>query len=103
MDKFSFDNMPQLRILSNEQVKEMHEKALYVLENLGIIFAYDEALDLLEKAGCSVDRQTQKVKFPREIVEQCIKSAPSTFDLYDIIAIIISGICTYFILNWRLR
>lgn len=26
-----------------------------------------------------------------------------TFDLYDIIAIIISGICTYFILNWRLK
>ena len=58
MNKFTFDNMPQLRVLSNEQVKEMHEKALYVLENLGIIFAYDEALDLLEGAGCEVDRTT---------------------------------------------
>ena len=27
----------------------MHETALHVLENLGIIFAYDEALDILEK------------------------------------------------------
>lgn len=83
MNKFTFDNMLQLRVLSNEQVKEMHEKALYVLENLGIIFAYDEALDLLEGAGCEVDRTTQKVKFPREVVENAIKSAPSTFDLYD--------------------
>ena len=83
MDKFSFENMPQLKVLSDEQVKEMHEKALYVLENLGIVFAYDEALDLLEEAGCGVDRETKKVKFPRELVEKCIKSAPSTFDLYD--------------------
>ena len=51
MNKFTFDNMPQLRVLGNEQVKEMHEKALYVLENLGIIFAYDEALDSRMKSN----------------------------------------------------
>lgn len=83
MEKFKFDESLQLKILSEAQVKEMHEKALHVLENLGIIFAYEEALDLLEEAGCSVDRQTQKVKFPRELVEKSILSAPGTFDLYD--------------------
>ena len=83
MEKFKFDETLQLKILTKSQVESMHEKALYVLENLGIIFAYEEALDLLEQAGCDVDRETQKVKFPRELVEKCITSAPSTFDLYD--------------------
>lgn len=83
MSKFEYDESLQLKILTEDQVKEMHETALHVLENLGIIFAYDEALDILEKAGCTVDRETQKVKFPRDLVEKCIKSAPASFDLYD--------------------
>lgn len=83
MGKFKFDETLQLKILTEEQVKEVHEKALYVLENLGIVFAYEKALDVLEKAGCEVDRATQKVKFPRSVVEKCIESAPAAFDLYD--------------------
>lgn len=83
MRKFEFDESMQLRIMSEYQVKEIHEKAMDVLADLGMIFAYDEALDLLEAAGCTVDRQTQKVKFPRELVEKSIETAPSTFDLYD--------------------
>lgn len=83
MSKFDFHSLPQLRVLTDAQIDEMHEKALYVLENLGIIFAYDKALDILENAGCSVDRETQKVKFPRSVVEKAISTAPGTFDLYD--------------------
>ena len=83
MGKFEFDKTQQIHVLSEEQVKTVHEKALYILENMGMTFAYEEALDYLEGAGCEVDRETQKVKFPRELVEKCIESAPATFDLYD--------------------
>lgn len=83
MKKFTFDNLPQLRVLTNSQIEEMHEKAMYVMANLGIIFADDEALRILEDAGCIVDKETQKVKFPRDIIEKCIELAPRTFDLYD--------------------
>ncbi len=83
MKKFTYDESMQFRIMTEKQVKEVHESALYVLENLGMIFAYEEALRLLEKAGCEVDYESQKVKFPRSIVEKCIESAPATFDLYD--------------------
>lgn len=83
MSKFEFNNMPQFRILNDNQIEEMHENAIDLLENLGIIFAYDEALKILENAGCDVDWETQKVKIPREIVEKCISSAPSSFKLFD--------------------
>ena len=83
MGKFEFDHTQQIKVLSEEQVKTIHEKALYILENMGMTFAYEPALDYLEKAGCEVDRETQKVKFPKELVEKCIESAPATFDLYD--------------------
>ncbi|MDD4378080.1 MAG: trimethylamine methyltransferase family protein, partial [Eubacteriales bacterium] len=83
MEKFAYENLPQFRILTESQIEEVHENAIKVLENLGIVFAYDEALELLENAGCQVDKETQKVKFPRKLVEKCIESAPGTFDLYD--------------------
>lgn len=83
MSKFEFNNMPQFRILSDKQIEEMHENAIDLLANLGIVFAYDEALKILENGGCEVDWDTQKVKIPREIVEKCICSAPSQFKLYD--------------------
>ncbi|MBK5253059.1 MAG: trimethylamine methyltransferase family protein [Peptostreptococcaceae bacterium] len=83
MKKFEFDNMPQFRILNDNQVEEMHENAIDLLENLGIVYAYDEALKILENGGCEVDWDTQKVKIPREIVEKCICSTPSQFKLYD--------------------
>lgn len=83
MSKFVFDNSPGIKILTEEQVKNIHEEALRVLENMGIIFDNDEALDILEGAGCRVDRETKRVYFPPALVNKCIESAPQTFDLYD--------------------
>ncbi|MFA5635482.1 MAG: trimethylamine methyltransferase family protein, partial [Anaerovoracaceae bacterium] len=83
MGKFTFESLPQLRVLSNSEIELMHENAVRVLENAGVVFAYEEALDVLEEAGCTVNRETQKVKFTRNLIEKCIETAPSSFDLYD--------------------
>lgn len=83
MGKFTFESLPQLRVLSNSEIELMHENAVRVLENAGVVFAYGEALDILEEAGCTVDRETQKVKLPRALIEKCIETAPASFDLYD--------------------
>ena len=83
MKKFSFDNIKSTRILTDEQVLKMHEEALRVLENLGVIFDDEEALDILESGGCRVDRETCKVYFPSEVVLRAVETAPYSFDLYD--------------------
>ena len=83
MGKFKYDESMQFKILTEEQVQKVHEQAMYVLENMGMVFAYEPALKYLEDAGCKVDYESQKVWFPRDLVERCIESAPATFDLYD--------------------
>ena len=83
MGKFTFESLPQLKVLSNSEIELMHENAVGVLENAGVVFAYEEALDILEEAGCTVNRETQKVKFTRGLIEKCIETAPGSFDLYD--------------------
>jgi trimethylamine--corrinoid protein Co-methyltransferase len=56
----------------------IHYGALEVLENTGVVFESQEALDLLEDAGCEVDSSTQLVKFPSWLVEDSIRKCPSS-------------------------
>ena len=83
MSKFIYDNGPGLKVLNEEQVKQVHSEALRVLENMGIIFDNEDAREVLRNAGCRVDEETKKVYFPTELVNKCIETAPETFDLYD--------------------
>ncbi|HVI40658.1 MAG TPA: trimethylamine methyltransferase family protein, partial [Anaerovoracaceae bacterium] len=64
MEKFTFKSQPKLRMLSDEQIVTIHEKALNILENTGIYFQGDEALQVLAKNGANVDFSTKIVKFP---------------------------------------
>ena len=83
MAKFTFDNQPKLIYLTNAQVELMHKKALEILERTGVYFKSGEALKILEEKGCDVDYEKNMVKFKPEFIEDCIKLAPETFQLYD--------------------
>ena len=72
---------PPVEPLSADQIEAVHEASLDILETIGIMFLNDEALDILEAAGCDVDRATQNVKMDRHWVAQTIKSAPSQFTI----------------------
>ncbi|MFT5197230.1 MAG: trimethylamine--corrinoid protein Co-methyltransferase, partial [Candidatus Promineifilaceae bacterium] len=49
------------------------------LENIGIDFMDDEALDIWEAAGAKVDRANQHVWIDRGSLAQALAAAPSTF------------------------
>ena len=83
MTKFAFDNQPKLTYLAESQVKLLHQKALEILERTGVYFQSGNVLEILEKAGCAVDYGEGTAKFPAELIEECIKRVPETFDLYD--------------------
>lgn len=76
------NNQPTYEYLSADGLETIHENSLYVLENFGIEFGHPEALDILERAGATVDRETNLVKFPRTLVLKEVVKAPRTFDLY---------------------
>jgi trimethylamine--corrinoid protein Co-methyltransferase len=68
-------------ILSEDQVEAIHQASLRILEELGIEFLGDRALDLLARAGAAVDRERRLVRFDRGLVEALVGAAPASFTL----------------------
>ena len=67
--------------LSADHVEAIHNMSLRVLEEIGILFLNDDALKILEQAGCDVDWSTKNVRFDRDFIEAQMKKAPSQFTL----------------------
>ena len=65
--------------ISAEKVEKIHDASMWILENVGMAFMDDEALDLWEQAGAKVDRGEQRVWIGREMVMELVGRAPSQF------------------------
>jgi len=75
----------QYRPLSEEQIKTIHEASLSILKKIGFTFesGLEDALDMLEKAGATIDRNNARIYFPRDLVmEQAVK-APERVVLFS--------------------
>jgi trimethylamine--corrinoid protein Co-methyltransferase len=66
-------------LLTQEQVERVHEASLEILEEVGLMVRHGPARDLFRAHGCEVDSETNRVKFPRAIVEQYRKFYPAKF------------------------
>jgi len=76
---------PKYEYLPNEDIEKIHDTTMRVLEEFGIAFNHDQAVDILERAGCEVDRDALPaplVKFPRGFIAEQIAKAPSEFTIY---------------------
>lgn len=60
--------MEPIRVLTQSQMEMIDQGARSILERTGMLIHSDEALALLEKFGCKVDRATQRVRFPAKLV-----------------------------------
>ena len=74
-------NFPPLNILSDEDIESVHRGMLRVLSTTGVRMEHQHALDVLESAGCKVDRDINRVYMPPALVEESIRKAPSSFPL----------------------
>jgi trimethylamine--corrinoid protein Co-methyltransferase len=70
-----------LDILSEGQVERIHAATLDILETTGLVFEHERALEVLSGAGCRVDRDTRRVRFPPHLVEECLRRCPSSFSV----------------------
>ena len=72
-------NFKPLEILTEEQVESIHRGTLQVLWQTGIRMEHPGALKILEEAGCNVDHSEMRVKFPTDLVDECMRRTPRVF------------------------
>ena len=69
-------------LLTQEQVERVHEGSLEILSEVGLMVRYAPARELFRKHGAEVDAETNRVKFPRAVVEKYIKVLPPKFTFH---------------------
>lgn len=73
---------PELKVLSVQDKDNIFDAALRVLENVGMQLQHEEAIKLLEEAGCIV-ADNQRVKIPRDQVHKAMESAPENISIFN--------------------
>jgi trimethylamine--corrinoid protein Co-methyltransferase len=69
-------------LLDTSEVQQVHDAALEILENVGVLVPSSQARDIYAHHGCSVDLETAIVKFPRNVVEEFRKAFVPQFRFY---------------------
>lgn len=72
--------LPKFNILTPDQVQAVHDHSIRLLEEIGVEFGYEPALEVFRKHGLRVEGQ--RVYFTREFVEEQVKKAPARFTLH---------------------
>src|SRR5437899_4250839 len=73
--------VPEVRILSDEETRLMHTRALDILEKVGIKYESTRALDLLAEHGQRVDHDKGLAWLKPDLVQKCIESTPRVITL----------------------
>jgi trimethylamine--corrinoid protein Co-methyltransferase len=78
---------PRLRyrpteVLSADEIESIHVASLRVLEEIGMDFLDPESREVLRAAGARVEPGSERVRFDRAMVEERIRTAPSSFTLH---------------------
>jgi len=71
----------RLQVLSDDDRAVIHERSLAILAEVGVRVDTDRGRAILAGAGGRVDEASRVVRFPRELVEDALRSAPRHFSL----------------------
>jgi trimethylamine--corrinoid protein Co-methyltransferase len=66
------------QVFTEDELYDIHMATLEVLERTGLFFDDEEALEVLDGGGAVIDKKNRVAKFPAQMVEDAIESAPST-------------------------
>jgi trimethylamine--corrinoid protein Co-methyltransferase len=72
---------PRFRMLSDDQIAELHQGTLELMRRTGVQVEEPSALEVFARAGCWIDGR--RVRFPGRLVEWAIRAAPSRVMLCD--------------------
>lgn len=68
-----------LNMFTNDDLYDIHLATLDVLWNIGVRVESDEALEIFDGGGCTVNKETRMVRIPAYLVEDAIHTIPKTF------------------------
>jgi len=71
----------QLDVLTVDQVAEIRDATLHILATVGVHFPSEPALRVFSENGAQVDKESQVVRIPPEIVLEAMSQAPRVFTL----------------------
>jgi trimethylamine--corrinoid protein Co-methyltransferase len=70
-------------VVSADELESIHQASLTILERIGMEFMDPESRQIMREAGADVDESNHRVRFPRELVERSIATAPNEFTLHS--------------------
>lgn len=70
-----------LEVLSTDEIKRLLDGAKQILERTGVVYHDEEALEIMDNAGCDVDGK--RVKIPARLVEKALQTVPNKVTLYN--------------------
>lgn len=73
---------PKLTLLSETQIKSIHEAALQILDNTGLILHLPEAVELLQQHGARLEG-ADRVRIPSELVEKALSQVAGPVTIHD--------------------
>jgi trimethylamine--corrinoid protein Co-methyltransferase len=74
---------PRLELLGKETIERILAEAHELLWDPGVRIHSDEALKLVADAGATVDFTSKVANIPAELVDEALKTVPSSFHLHD--------------------
>ncbi len=72
--------LPKFNVLTEEEIKLVHDNSMRILEAVGVEFSYEPALEILRGKGQKVEGN--RVYFDRHFVEEMVAKAPESFTLH---------------------
>ncbi len=72
----------QLKVLSEDDMRLVHEAVLEVMSTVGVRVEHKGALEIYRDCGCNVDFEKQVVRIPEHVLNKALSTAPSEFTLY---------------------
>ncbi|NOH03992.1 MAG: hypothetical protein HND47_19495 [Chloroflexi bacterium] len=71
----------KLEILTQEDVRKIHDATLHIIEKVGVRFPSKRALEIWEAHGADVDHEKRIVRVKPQVIDEALKKCPPRYTL----------------------
>jgi trimethylamine--corrinoid protein Co-methyltransferase len=75
--------LPWLKVLSEQEVVDIHNASLDILQRCGVRILNDKMLAFLKGRGLAINAEARTVTFTRSSIEDALSQIPAQFEVFD--------------------